>query len=200
MTDKKTLEFYAKAASLYADKFGAMNGSPMLAAFIEHLPPAARVLDLGCGPGNASATMAAKGHQPDPIDASPEMVEIARSQHGLPARVATFDDDWGSDTYDGIWASYSLLHARREAIPGYIAALARALRPGGPLFLGLKLGDGEARDHLGRHYAYVTEEELTVWLTAAGLVIVDSRKDIKTGCAGTNDPCIDLIAKAATHA
>ncbi|KAA9007063.1 class I SAM-dependent methyltransferase [Histidinibacterium aquaticum] len=194
MTDERTLAFYADAATRYADKFGRDDASPELSAFMDRLPPAARVLDLGCGPGRASAAMAVAGHRPDPVDASPEMVGIARDTLGLPARLGTFDDDYGEESYDGVWAAYSLLHAPRAHIPGHIAQLARALRPGGPLYLGLKLGEGEARDSLGRHYAYVTEPELTDWIAAAGLTLADSRTTTRRGCAGTDDPCIDLLA------
>ena len=54
--------------------------------------------------------------------------------------------------------------------------------------------EGEDRDHLGRHYAYVTEAELETWLGALGMEIVSRRTSLKQGCAGTDDPCIDMIA------
>ena len=195
--DARTLAFYAEAAARYADAFGRDEERQEAQHFLAYLPaPGARILDLGCGPGNASAVFVAAGHRPDPVDASAEMVAIARDRHGLPARQGTFDDDFGAQSYDGIWASYSLLHARRAELPGLIARLARALRPGGPLYLGLKLGEGEGRDALGRHYAYVGEAELRDWLAAAGLAVVSWHTDVKRGCAGTDDPCVDLIARA----
>jgi SAM-dependent methyltransferase len=44
------------------------------------LPPASRVLDLGCGPGLVSAALLAAGHHVLGIDLSGEMIERARSR------------------------------------------------------------------------------------------------------------------------
>ena len=195
--DARTLAFYAEAAERYADSFGRVEERAQAKHFLSHLPvEKARILDLGCGPGNASALFAAAGHRPDPVDASAGMVGIAREVHGLPARLGTFDEDFGTAAYDGIWASYSLLHARRSELPGLIGRLARALRPGGPLYLGLKLGEGERRDSLGRRYAYVTEAELRDWLAGARLAVAWWNTDVKRGCAGTDDACVDVVALA----
>ncbi|MGR3485791.1 MAG: class I SAM-dependent DNA methyltransferase [Paracoccaceae bacterium] len=162
MADARTLAAYAEHAARYAARFDAGAPSPALAAFLARMPAGARILDLGCGPGGASAHMAAAGHAPDPVDASPEMVALARAR-GLDARRAQFDDLDAAGAYDGVWANFSLLHATRNEIPRHLRAVIRALRPGGWLHLGMKTGSGEARDALGRRYTYVTTEELDAW-------------------------------------
>ena len=192
--DEQTVGFYDAAARDYAEKLVKGHVRPELARFIARLPAGARVLDLGCGPGNASAAMAAAGLRPDPVDASDGMVRFAAETYGVPARLGTFDEDFGRARYDGIWASYSLLHARRAELPGLVARLCAALRPGGTLYLGMKLGEGEARDALGRHYAYVSAQELRDWTEAAGLEVLESVEGESRGMAGTLDPTVDFMA------
>ncbi|MEZ5913668.1 MAG: class I SAM-dependent methyltransferase [Paracoccaceae bacterium] len=193
--DARTVAAYDARAGDYAARFAADRPGRHLAAFMALLPAAADVLDLGCGPGDASAFLAAAGHRPDPVDASSAMVQLARERHGLPARLATFDDIAAEATYDGVWANFSLLHAPREAFPRHLAALFRALRPAGLLHLGLKTGTGEGRDRLERFYTYVTVPEITGLLGNAGFAVIATEEGRETGLAGTDDPFVILRAR-----
>lgn len=163
-------------------------------AFLDGLPDVADVLDLGCGPGNAAAYMAARGHRVEAWDASPEMVALARERHGLPARVAQFRDLSGTSRYDGVYANFSLLHAPKTDMPGYLARIAAALRPNGRLHLGMKTGTGERRDVLGRFYAFYTEDDLNELLGDAGLTTTYRRTGQDAGLDGTVAPWIILQA------
>ena len=194
MTDRETLRFYDESAAHYAQNFAKGPLDATLAAFLKRVPAGGRILDLGCGPGTDAAAMTDAGFDPDPIDASEGMVQFARDTHGLPARVATFDSDWGVETYDGIWASFSLLHAPRADLAGHIARLGVALKPGGAFYVGMKLGTGEQRDDLGRRYSYVTAAELSGWLEAAGLMVVESLQSVQTSMTGAQEPCIGMTA------
>lgn len=186
---------YAAKAEDYAALTRTDAPGAELTRFIESLPEAAKVLDLGCGPATASAHMRAAGLRPDPVDASPEMVALANATHDIGARLATFDDIAGEAVYDGVWANFSLLHAPRADLPRYLAALARALRPGGVFHIGMKTGEGEARDALGRHYTYVSVPELEALVSAAGLQVTDTREGREAGLAGTVDPFVILNAR-----
>ncbi|PWG18504.1 class I SAM-dependent DNA methyltransferase [Salibaculum griseiflavum] len=194
--DKRTLAVYDAKAEDYAALFHDAKEGKDLRAFIAGLPRGARVMDLGCGPGAASAHMMRAGLDPDPVDASPAMVALARSRFGLPARLARFDEIDTTATYDGVWANFSLLHAPRAELAQHLARLHRALKPGGRLHLGMKLGKGEGRDALGRFYAYYSEDELTEHLARAGFSVASRRTGTEKGLAGTNDPYIILIAHA----
>lgn len=172
MSDPETLDVYAKHANDYATLVGtSLPDDPLLRAFIDALPPAARVLDLGCGTGQAAHVMAQAGLGVVATDAVAEMVKKAARHQGVTARLATFEDITETSVYDGIWANFSLLHASRDAMPRHLRALHRALKPQGIFHIGLKTGTGTRRDSLGRLYTYYTETELTELLQGAGFTV-----------------------------
>ena len=195
MSDPETLAVYDARAEAYDALAGPPDGD--MVAFAEALPEGGRVLDLGCGPGTAAARLSALGLEVEAWDASEAMVEKARAKGGA-ARVARFDDLEAEAAYDGLWAAFSLLHAPRADLPGLLDRVARALRPGGRLHLGMKTGAGEERDGLGRFYAYWSVAELTDLLEARGLSVLSVREGEEPGLAGTLDPfCVIAARKGA---
>ncbi|MCT8159223.1 class I SAM-dependent DNA methyltransferase [Pseudoruegeria sp. SHC-113] len=193
MSDAETLAVYAAKASDYAQLVSRGQPDADLRAFMAALPAHARVLDLGCGPGNSARMMMDAGFDVEATDAAPEMVALARKA-GVEARVATFADLEAIDRYDGIWANFSLLHAPRAAFSTHLQAIKRALKPGGLLHLGMKLGSGEGRDGLGRFYTYYSVEELENLLAQAGFRVAGKRFGEAAGLAGTSDPFVILTA------
>ena len=169
MPDPETIRVYDQRAEEYA-ALNIKDGSAeaKLREFIAACPQGGRALDLGCGPGLSAAEMARAGLQVDASDASAEMVALAARHEGVNAFQALFSDITGENIYHGIWASFCLLHAPRAEFAGHLAALHKALKPGGIFYIGMKLGQGEARDALGRLYTYYTTEELDTCLTRAG--------------------------------
>lgn len=166
--DAETIAVYDAQAEDYA-KRRAHRIEPGLATFAAKLRQGGHVLDLGCGPGDSSAYLLQAGFTVDAVDASASMVAITRTL-GVNARQATFEQINETDAYDGIWASYSLLHAARSDMPEHLTRLRNALKSGGKLHVGLKLGQGEARDPLGRLYTYYTLDELIGLLETAGFI------------------------------
>ena len=193
MSDDQTLAVYAKRARDYA-KLQPDAPFETLTAFIARLPEGARVLDLGCGPGHDSGHMAQAGLVVEALDASPEMVALARASHGVDARQGRFDDLDAEARYHGIWASFSLLHAPRADMPHHLAAVARALKPGGLLGLSLKEGTGEGRDRLGRFYTFYTEDDLRALLADVGLTLRDVTRGAGRGLDGSASTWISVLA------
>jgi len=190
MPDKKTLNTYNAKAAHYADTFSSDGPSETLLAFLSQLPAGGRVLDLGCGPGAASAQMRDAGFDPDPMDASEGMIAMAVERYGLPARLGTFDDINGDAIYDGIWANFSLLHAPREALPRHFKALGQATKAGGTIHVGMKTGDGTHRDAMDRLYTFVTVPELSTLFEDAGFTVNHIKEGAERGMAGTVDPFV----------
>ncbi len=192
--DAQTIAVYDRQADEYARKLAGGN-DPHLERFIAALPARARVLDLGCGPGHAAERMQEAGFRVDAYDASPEMVARANAR-GVAARQAVFSDPLPYAPYDGVWASFSLLHAPRADIAGHLAAIHAAMTAGGLFILGLKTGEGDTRDRLGRHYTYYSEAELVGHLERAGFQVETCTHGEGKGLAGTVDPWIVVTAHA----
>lgn len=195
MTDETTIRIYDAKAEDYARTFAGDEPARALKIFMSHLPPNARVLDWGCGPGMASWHMKAAGFDPDPVDASAEMVAVAGRKYGVQARKATFADLREQGVYDGVWANFSLLHAPRADLPGHLQAARTALRPEGILHIGMKRGRGETRDRFGRKYTYVTTVELSTLLEGIGFEILKTHEGEEAGLAGTIDPFVLILAR-----
>jgi len=194
--DDETLAYYGRAADDYAERTAHLDKDPALEAFIAALPEGARVLDLGCGPGVMAGRMAAEGFSVLATDAVPEMVEMAAARPGVEARVARFDEIEGVAEFDGVWANFSLLHAPRGDLPGHMARIHRALRSGGLFHIGMKVGEGEKRDELGRLYSFFTEAELRGLLTDAGFSVMDARRGREAGMTGVPEDWITIFAEA----
>lgn len=188
MTDQETLSVYGAKAQDYADLVTSDSKPATLRRFMEALPKGGRVLDWGCGAGNSAAVMRDEGFDVVATDASPEFAALVEEKYGLAVQVESFDALDAEAEFDGIWASFSLLHARKAAFPGHLAQAHRALKPGGQLYLGMKLGEGEARDSIGRFYAYYSEEELAELLAKAGFTITQSSLGEEPGLDGVMWP------------
>ena len=195
MTDAKTLAVYDAKIEDYL-RLTQAPPSKSLLAFIKAIPEGGRILDLGCGPGLAAAEMARHGYDVDALDGSAEMVAAASKHPGVTARQATFDDLPSQATYHGIYANFSLLHAKHADFKRHIQACHAALRPGGIYHLTMKLGTGEKRDALGRFYTYYTAQELKDILAQAGFTLTFQREGQEKGLAGDVEPFIMMTAHA----
>ncbi|MBK1634957.1 hypothetical protein CKO19_04340 [Rhodovulum adriaticum] len=189
------MAIYGQKAADYSEIHHGDETDRRLSAFIDLLPAGGAVLDLGCGPGWAAARMRDAGFQVAAMDACPEMAQVAADRYGLRVRVAPFTALNDVAAHDGVWAHFSLLHAPRAALPGHFAALHRALRPGGRLFVAMKLGEGEGRDKLGRLYTYVGVDELRGLLTDAGFTIEGQEIARTMGFDGTPGESAFLTAR-----
>ncbi|MDA7425220.1 class I SAM-dependent DNA methyltransferase [Thalassococcus lentus] len=196
MSDPKTIGVYDARAQDYATLTGTEEPDETLRAFMAALPDAARVLDLGCGPGGASAHMAKAGFQVDAWDASAAMVELASKIPGVSARQARFDDLDAIGEYDAVWANFSLLHAPLAEIPSHLTAIKRALKSGGLFHIAVKEGEGENRDAIGRRYSYFTRDSLSDLLNQAGLTPGPWKSGRDKGLSGKIDPWIATLAHA----
>ena len=110
------------------------------------------ILELGCGSGALTAYLLAAGHQVIATDASPAMVELARTTLGPDADVRrlTLPDDPlpAADAIVSVGHAISYL-PDAAAVDRVLVAMAGALRPGGVLaidILDLSFGQSRATD------------------------------------------------------
>lgn len=191
--DAETLAFYDREAAAYADRAALEADGPWLARFLAALPPRAEVLDFGAGPGWAAGRFASAGHDVLAFDLSPGLLAEAERRYGVRTRVGGFADLDDDARYDAVWASFCLLHAPRPEVPGHLARIRRALRPGGLVYVGLKEGAGEQRDRFGRFYVYYRKAELEGLLAEAGFAEIELVE-------GAPEPGFDGVPHGALHA
>lgn len=194
--DPETIALYDAKAAEYEALGQSDKPDSALEVFIDALPKAGRALDLGCGPANAAARMQQRGLVVSAIDPSTEMAALALRKYGVTVTVGTFDDITGAAEFDGIWASFCLLHAPRADMLRHLKAIHRALKAGGLFYIGLKTGTGEKRDALGRLYTYYTEAELRGLLNTAGFTITNTKTGADPGLDGVVAPWITMDAYA----
>ncbi len=148
----------------HADAFSARTMSRTLdetyPRFLAMLKPGAHILDAGCGSGRDTKAFLDLGYKVTAFDASKEMAKLAEKYTGHPVRVMRFADVNDRETYDGIWASASLLHVPDREIDDVLSRLARALKPGGALYMTVKFGDGERINIDGRLFNDYTPKRL----------------------------------------
>lgn len=99
----------------------------------------ADVLELAPGTGIWTEVIAARARSITAVDASPEMVEINRARLGdAAAKVEYVLADlftWEPDrAYDAVVFCFWISHIPERLLDGFLAKVARALRPGGAVF------------------------------------------------------------------
>jgi SAM-dependent methyltransferase len=165
--DSETLQFYADEAAAYTSR-GQAASTQQLELFLATLPAGAAILELGCGGGQDSEFMIARGFDVTPTDGTPEMAQAAQNRLGRPVATLLFGDIADISAYDGIWANACLLHVPRADLSGIVGRIHRALKPGGVFYASFKAGENEGRDRFDRYYNYPSAAWLQELYTAFG--------------------------------
>jgi SAM-dependent methyltransferase len=144
-------QVYQDMAADYAIRFGDELTSPdsdteFLDATLADLPPGP-VLDIGCGPGQVSRYLLARGRRPIGIDLSPGMLaEAAKLVPGAALVAADLVDlPLLAGSCAAAVASYSLHHLPKARLGPALAGLRDVLAPGGVAVIITHGGSGEQR-------------------------------------------------------
>jgi SAM-dependent methyltransferase len=122
--DPETRAFYDRDAADYATRGNVLHKiHPTLDVFATRLPAGGRVLDLGCGGGQHSAALVAKGFAVTSIDPSPGLAAEAKRLWNVDVVSGSFDELDYDSVFDGVWAAASLHHAQTSALPGIFARI-----------------------------------------------------------------------------
>lgn len=143
------LEQLARAAERRARSLGEASPSPPL-----------RVLDVGCGEGQLTASIADAGYQVLGVDVAEEALRRARSRHaGLELRRVEPAGEWplADASFDVVWSGETIEHVADTA--RWLSELRRVLRSGGSLILSTpahgpltRLGLALSRRRFERHF------------------------------------------------
>jgi ubiquinone/menaquinone biosynthesis C-methylase UbiE len=140
----------SKSASYYdrnSQSYSESNKSPadFIDEFLKYLGSnkGKTVLDLGSGPGVNAGYMASKGFQVVGIDISERMVELAKNKYPhVEFRLGDMTKlTFPADSFDGILASYSLIHLTKDAVAFVLAKLYEILKPGGLIYISIQSGN-----------------------------------------------------------
>lgn len=134
--NRLAVDTYDKIAGVYTQQyFNDLSDTPWIDKFLSYLPLQAKMLDVGCGPGEFTKYVLGKGFDAQGIDLSRPMVDIARERvgKGYFAVMDMCNLDYRPATFDGILAAYSLIHIPSSKVPGTLAGFYRILKPGGYL-------------------------------------------------------------------
>jgi cyclopropane fatty-acyl-phospholipid synthase-like methyltransferase len=181
---RTTIATYDRCARNFADKF--MHNDlywASLERFAAGLKPGARLLDLGCGPGNNARYLAGKvpGLTIVGIDLAPAMLAIARE--AVPQGEFRQGDirklDPAEGPYDAILAAMCLPYLDKVEAQTFIARVGRMLAPSGSIYISCMEGENsgyETASFTDGHPIFVhyfAQQEVTAWLEAAGLHVAE---------------------------
>ncbi len=151
--------------------------------FMAALPPAALILDVGCGPGFDVDHFRGAGHRAIGVDLSHGMLRLASEEYGAGAYVqADMRHLPCAPRAGGIWACASMLHLEREEFPGVLTTFGTVLKPGGILCFSLKAGAGEEWDtrygtDCRRWFTFWSEADVDGHLRDHDFEILDPEQD-----------------------
>ena len=140
--------------------------------------------------------MSSNGFKVIATDASAEMVKVAKIENNIDVIHQTFEDIKWINNFDGVWAHFSLLHATKRKFSNHLTALHRSLKSKGIFTIGMKLGEGERRDDIGRFYSYYSEPQLIALLEDNGFKTKEVSHGEDIGLDGKLAPWIIIRAHA----
>ena len=190
-----TLGYYNKNAEAFIKGTVHSDMSYCYHMFLKYLTPGQSILDLGCGSGRDSKFFLNLGFEVVAIDGSEEICKQASDYIGKEVICKRFEDITYENEFDGIWASASLLHVRRDELPGLMKLLSKALKKNGYLYASFKYGVGE-RMAGERFFSDYTEQDIDlIFHRSSGLKCLEWQvaDDVRADRKG--ERWLNLIAK-----
>lgn len=198
-----TIAAYDAMAAVYATRWFGVRLTREMARFARCLNPGARVLDVGCGPGQDLVWLTEQGFDAVGVDLSLGMLAEARKR-GIEVpliRADMRDLPFRSGSFGGIWASASLLHIPKAEAEGVLRELARTVRPG-HVYLSVKRGWGETwverQDVRRRFFAYYAPVEIRRLVEHAGFEVLSCWES--EDLAGREHSWINVLAQCGIRA
>jgi ubiquinone/menaquinone biosynthesis C-methylase UbiE len=184
---------YDVLSARYDEAYGSTGKyGPWLGELISSLPPAAAVVDLGCGCGvPVVRDLAAAGHRVTGVDFS--AVQVRRARQLVPAATILESDltavRFSPASLDAVLAFYSIIHVPLAEQPALLHRIAGWLRPGGRFAatMGHLAWTGTDADWLGggtpMWWSHADAATNRRWLLDTGLVI-ESERFLEEGDSG----------------
>ena len=192
---KKTIEYYDNLSNRYVEQTIQADMLPTIEKFLYHIPKQGTILDLGCGSGRDSLYFINQGYNVTAVDGSSAMCKLATDLIGKDVRHLTFQKLDYVESFDGVWACASLLHAAEKELPSILKKIATSIKPNGTLYASWKYGASERTEMVtGRFFCDMTEErihELFSKIKSMQIVEVWTTLDVRN----TGQTWINVLAK-----
>ncbi|OON65869.1 class I SAM-dependent methyltransferase [Hymenobacter sp. CRA2] len=201
---QESIDAFDQQAAAYQAKFMDVHlYDDTYDALCELLPPgAARVLDVGCGPGNITHYLLAKrpGLLIDALDAAPGMITLAQANnpHATCRVMDCRDIGQLPGPYDAVVCGFCLPYLDQADAAQLLRDAAGLLGRGGALYGSLIEGDyahsGPQTSSNGQHRAHVyyyRAGQVQSWLVASGLELLTLVR--KTDAAPGSPAPVQLI-------
>lgn len=189
-----TIKFYDSNAKDFFESTYAVDMLDLYKRFETYLSPNSKILDAGCGSGRDTKYFLDHGHDVVAIDASKEMVKLAKELTKIDVKHMTFQELKYVNEFDAIWSCASLLHIQKSEIPLVFSKFIKALKPEGIWYMSFKMGESE-REKDGRLFNDYTEKllretlELYAELSVCDIWLTEDRREDR------DDKWINAIVK-----
>lgn len=161
----KTIDYYNSNYETFINDTLSIDFSLIQDTFLSYLFPKAHILDFGCGSGRDTKYFLDRGYQVDAIDGSLELCRKASKYTGINVKKILFQELDKKEKYDGIWASASILHVKRNELPDIIHRISLATKKDGIIYISFKYGDFEGERN-GRYFTDMTENSMKELLSS----------------------------------
>ena len=152
---------------------------PLLTEWLRRLPVDARLLDIGCGGGQDASNLRQRGYRVVGLDRTSALLSAGRRRD--PSLSLVLADlrqlPFQAMSFDGLWATASLMHLPKPVARLVLADLCSLVRPGGFLAAtvtyGMKSGIVTEGWVPGRYFARWKKDELARAVRRAGWEILE---------------------------
>jgi ubiquinone/menaquinone biosynthesis C-methylase UbiE len=184
--EAKTQDVYRVYAPVYATSHSDPDWWRSALEKFQELLPSGRILDIGCGTGRDALLISTAGYAYTGIDLCRQMLEQARrnAPEAAFANMSMYVLGFRPNSFDGLWASASLLHSPKRRVRAALREIRRVVKPGGVCFFSLKEGEGEGMiPHPScegeRFFAFYREEEFISLLGSEGFEVLEFWRDLR---------------------
>jgi ubiquinone/menaquinone biosynthesis C-methylase UbiE len=184
--DHDTIKAYNAQAEEISSCHATFRPVRIYALAQKYFWPQNPTLDLGCGTGRDSAWLQEQGFPTLGVDASSEMLKVARTkcpavefkEDSLP-ELSTIPDN----AYRNVLCSAVLMHLSRAELPLAITHILRILRPTGRLLLSFRPTVSPDGREKGKLYEPIDPQALGQLFNAGGAQVLHQEKDFEP-CRG----------------
>jgi SAM-dependent methyltransferase len=177
--DDSGASFYNKIAKSYYETKGKIYPKKDLDKFLSYIEPSSSILDLGCGPGQASKIFCERKYLVTGLDFSEEMLKIAKKEAPcakfILEDIRNIDKIFRNELFEGIWACSSFLHIPKKEMPSVFNQVYNLLKNQGRFYIAVKEGEGEKdwideeHGNIKRHLSYFKKGEIIKLLKSSKL-------------------------------